>query len=70
MPGRLFGKSDPTTPVLLPRTLQTLIFQYACSPAKGVVSVMAARVQIPASPLKPCEINARRVFVIFPVAPC
>lgn len=27
------------------------------SPAKGVVSVMAARVQIPASPLKPRRFN-------------
>ena len=38
------------------------------SPAKGVVRVTAARVQIPASPLKPCEINARRVFSLFILA--
>ena len=34
------------------------------SPAKGVVSVMAARVQIPASPLKALQINICRVFLL------
>ena len=34
------------------------------SPAKGVVRVTAARVQIPASPPEPREINAREVFLL------
>ena len=34
------------------------------SPAKGVVSVMAARVQIPASPLKALRINVLRAFFV------
>ena len=36
------------------------------SPAKGVVRVTAARVQIPASPLKPLRTNVLKVFFCLP----
>jgi len=39
-----------------------LIHNGFCSSAKGVDRVTDARVQIPASPLKPLKINASRAF--------
>ena len=39
-----------------------MIFKAPLSPAKGVVRVTAARVQIPASPLKPRNLNGSGVF--------
>ena len=77
--GRLQMRSDTTKqrenklPLLRTFCVQTLlkpfVFNGKRSPAKGVVSVMAARVQIPASPLKPLKHKASAVFSFHPVVP-
>jgi len=77
--GRLQMRSDTTKqrenklPLLRTFCVQTPLkpfdFNGKRFPAKGVVSVMAARVQIPASPLKPLIYNGSRVFSFHPVVP-
>ena len=56
-----------TTPVLLTESLRTAINKDRHSPAKGVVVLKPARVQIPASPLKPAICKGLRVFPLFTI---